>query len=101
MENKKGYEFFCIDNSFNENEFFNDSKILIIKFDTAMGFPSEILSKIPSSINNLNSANAIFTEDARFNLNPGCMLWESTSSFVRIGTFSYPASSNAFLSNAP
>lgn len=63
MENKKGYEFFCIDNSFNENEFFNDSKILIIKFDTAMVFPSEILSKIPSSINNLNSANAIFTEE--------------------------------------
>ena len=61
--NKKGYEFFCIDNSFNENEFFNDSKILIIKFDTAMVFPSEILSKIPSSINNLNSANAIFTEE--------------------------------------
>ena len=61
METKKGYEFFCIDNSFNENEFFNDSKVLIIKFDMAIRLSSETLSTL--NLNNLNSANAIFTEE--------------------------------------
>lgn len=61
METKKGYEFFCIDNSFNENEFFNDSKVLIIKFDMAIRLSSETLSTL--NLNNLNSANAIFAEE--------------------------------------
>lgn len=43
--NKKGYEFYCADNSFNENEFLYESKILIIKFDWSGNINSYLVFK--------------------------------------------------------